>query len=167
MANGTTVTDQVRVALETERQFEFYFIGLIFTVVALAVNFFTPYKIAIFNVLALISFACLFVSGICALFALNYLAKRHWLIADQRGWRDGLAAIQQARTSGLTQVTRDGQNEPVADTIAYFESNIGPTETRSIILRRRVDLLREVRLWTFVTGLFILLLVKALSALYI
>lgn len=166
MSNGTTVTDEIRVALETERQFEFYFIGLVFTVVALAVNFFTAYKSAVFNLLALVSFGCLFLSGVCALFALNNLMKRHWLIADQRGWRDGLAVIQQARSAGITHVTREGKNEPIADTVAYFENNLGPTEIRSIRLRTRIDLLRSVRLWTFVCGIFILLVLKALSALY-
>ena len=156
------VTEEVRVALETERKFEFYVIAAVFTILGLAVHTATAYEQPIRNYLEIGAFVMLFISFLCAIFAVSRLMHRHWVIADMQGWAAGLQVLRSAQAQGLKQVTVAGhvQPQPIEDQIDRFESNRAQEEVKSIKSRWWIDLFRITRMWTFFLGLMLLLLTK-------
>jgi len=123
----------------------------------LAVNNFTGYHNTTYNAVALASFLLLFASGSCAIIALSHLMRRHWLIADQRGWRDGLATLLSAKAQGVKTINLGGREEPIDDTVSFFQTNIGPAEVKAISLRWWIVWLQRIRLLAFLAGMLLLL----------
>jgi hypothetical protein len=155
-----TITEETRIALETERKFEFYIAGAIFTILALAVQSAEVLPELIQNVLMAISFLFLFASSICAVFALSIMMKRHWVIADVSGWNEGLQALKDVKNKGIKDVSQNGQQKPIDEVILDFESNKLKNEQASISRRKIIDWLRKGRQCLFLIGLLLLLLAK-------
>jgi hypothetical protein len=156
------VTEEVRVAIETERKFEFYIVGAIFTILGLAVHTAQPYEQPARNLVTICAFVALVVSAVCAVVALSMLMKRHWVIADMQGWEAGLQVLRGIQAQGATQVNVQGQAQPqpIADQVNRFETNKGREEVKSRSARRIIDALRFIRIWTFLLGLILLLSAK-------
>jgi hypothetical protein len=157
-----SVTEEIRVALETERKFEFYFIGAIFTILGLAVQTAQVYTEASRNILSVGGFLFLAVSAICAFIALSRLVRRNWVIADMQDWEASLQALHGARAESILRVSVDDQAEEVAvdNEITRLARRVTTEEAKAATMRNVILVSRELRNWAFLLGLALILLAR-------
>lgn len=156
------VTEEVRVALDTERKFEFYLAGVIFTVLGFASQTVEPYAEPLRNACLLIALVLLVASSVCAILTLEFMVRRHWTIANMQGWSEALKVLQGEKAKGATHVNIQGESQPklIDEQIKLVEENSNKDSAKSVTHRRFLRWLRNVRTWSFLVGSVLFLTAK-------
>jgi|GEM_PF-4265916 len=160
------IIEETRVAIETERKYEFYIVGAILTILGLAVSTVEVYPGEVWrNRTIILAFAFLTAAAICAIFSLRRLMQRHWVIANMQGWLANVQTLRfvQAPPHNLAHVDYEGpprRRVPIAEAIAEADENRQREAATSLHQRHQLDWLRGVRDWAFLVGLLLLLLTK-------
>ena len=136
MTTGSDVTPSISIAIETERKFEFYFVGLIFTLLGLSVqtgNSITELTPSLFE---LVGRTLLLLSGILAILRLEWLKNRMWAIANMEGWESNRKILEELKSKGVDIVNKD---QPIQEHISQSNNEKQNCAANSITLRKMFE----------------------------
>jgi len=152
-----SMSEEFRVALETERKFEFYFTAAIFTIFGLAVQTVEVYPDRARDVLLLGGYFFLAISAACAAIALSRFIQRNWVVAELEDMEANLYALRsERRRPAIPSHHAIGMDEERE--VAHLVSNLGKEQAEANNLKNLIRYTRELRNWSFVLGLVLLLI---------
>jgi hypothetical protein len=158
----SSVTEEFRIALETERKFEFYITGAIFTILGLSVQFSGVYDDRLRNILLLGAYLFLSLSALCAAVALSRFVRRNWIIAEVQDLEADLQTLRAERASGKLAegLARDRRSADFEGDLARAQDTLSDEAARAVTIKNVIRYMRELRNWSFLLGLILLLFAR-------
>lgn len=152
--------------IQLQEKLEFYFLGLIFTILALAVQ---TAKFDNINIVAacleLSSWVALLISGLVGLWRMEWIPIAHFAHADQRQSEAELQQYRALAQRGIDALPMEDQEEP-----AQIETFIEDREKHVLRMKansRKYEKLTRrryvVHKWAFVLGMFLLIGARGLE----
>ncbi len=145
---------------ELQEKLEIYLLGLIFTLLAAAVQTAKFGQSAVADASELTSWLLLFASGLAGLSRLEWLPVAHLVGGATQDVEEELEHLEQLADQGQAEVTDDEEVVPVADAIARRKTTLeglGAKESAFKLSTHRKYLAHK---WTFVGGLALLLVAR-------
>lgn len=143
-------------ARQLQEKFELYLLGLIFTLLGLAVQTATFGRSQIADTLELAGWLSLLTSGLVGLLRMEKIPVAHVADAAQLDCRKELTLVKDAASRGTTQVTELHKSVPPIDigvVIANRESQVSNLGEIKKNLGREIRAKYTVHKWSFVLGL--------------
>lgn len=155
-----SITEEFRVALDTERKFEFYFTAAIFTILGLGVDSAEVYVNRSRDILSLGGFFFLAVSALCAALALSRFVRRNWIVAELEDLEASLYSLRTERRRFPTSPRAGSDLQEAELEAGRMETLVADERARAGNLRNLIRDIRELRNWSFLLGLILLLLAR-------
>ena len=160
MPSNTDITPVINQALETDRKFEFYFSGLIFTLLGLSVQTSRPDADIVPVTLELLGSSLFLVSGIIAIIRLTWLRDRLWRFVDLETTNREMQDFERYKRDGGTYLIQQEDNTKVAiaECIATkIEEDAILNDIISSLARKGTNYFKA-QLWTFFAAILFIMI---------
>ena len=153
----------VEYARQLQEKFELYLLGLIFTLLALAIQTAEFGASDWADLFELGGWLSLFVSGLFGLSRIEWVPVTLKTHSALIGIKTELQQLTDAEIQGLQQVAVVDQEQPaeIASLISDRKATVGRVEKRLKSLERGIRCKYEIHKWSFVLGLFFLILARS------
>lgn len=151
------MSDMIKGSMEFARdvqlKFEFYFTGLIFTLLAASIQTaaFTHYPLQ--NAFELAGWAALLVSGVAGLSRLEWMPTNHEMHGRLSAANEEMRALQAAVAAGRRFVNEKMEEVNVSVYVPKQQASLDAVTLHDKKLLRRALLKHETRKWAFLVGL--------------
>lgn len=154
-----SMTDEFRLAFETDRRFEFYITAAIFTILGVSVQTSEVYADRLRNVLALGGYFFLVISAACAAIALSRFVRRNWIVAEIEDSTARLRALQVERVRSARKPAEGADNGIDAE-ISDYSAAVASGHASAGNIKNLIRFTREMRNWALLLGLVLLLFAR-------
>ncbi len=155
--NGNASRDYSR---ELQEKFEIYLLGLIFTVLAAAVQTAKLGSSTVADLAELSGWTLLFVSALVGLSRFEWLPVVHVVHGKTQDLDGYIKQAEQAREGGQRVVRVGDEDMAVDDAIALLQTRRNESEGRKTSLETRTRVKYQVHKWTFAVGLALMLVAR-------
>ncbi len=155
--NGNASRDYSR---ELQEKLEIYLLGLIFTLLAAAVQTAKFGGGAVADACELASWAILFASGLVGLSRMEWLPVAHLAHGATQDVEGQVEQLEQLAEQGHVEITDDEQPVSIADALARRQTKLAALEAKKASIERGTRRKYLVHKWTFLVGLALLLVAR-------
>ncbi len=156
--------DNLEISRRVQEKFEFYFLSLTFIVLGLSIQTSHFGDSLLADFFELISWVCLFVSGLSELTRMQLLPqayKVYHAIVTRKGNLKEAKIRQDDGESGV--ITSEGNKIPISDFIKEDEKGIKVVENQFAEMEKKNALKYKLHVWGFAAGLFFLICSRGLD----
>ncbi len=158
----TSKTDR-EIALETQSKFQFYFLGLVFTLLAVSVQTAKLGVATYADGFELVGWISLLVSGIAGLWHMEYVPIMRVNMARQSEYEEEIADLKKMQLQGQTQifVVAEGTSKPIGLMIQNREKAV--SVLKDVIKKHdRSNYVKyQVHRWGFILGIVCVMISRA------
>ena len=162
--NELTVTISEReVAQRSQEKFEFYLIGLVFTLLALSIQTAVFGQSRVADACELMGWVSLVVSGIAGLWRLEYIPIILEKIAIKDEYDEHIAALRKLKLEGAAEVfvLEAQSNQAIDDRLAQYERGVTVLDPVITKLEKHGFVKYNIHRYTFVAGVALLVFARA------
>lgn len=154
--------DNQEISHRIRERFSFYFVALIFTILGLSLQTASFGKSIFSDVLELVGWASLLISGLSGLSRLNWTPNLFFLFDEQQTHKSDLNAIKSGVALGQVQSVRmEGKIGPPGPAIQKKEEHLEMVDTEVERLQKKLSRRYRLQQWGFYIGVSSLAIARA------
>lgn len=151
------------VAQQSQEKFEFYLVGLVFTLLALSIQTAKFGQSNFSNNLELFSWISLAVSGFSGLWRLEYIPVIRTKIAIKNEFDDKLDELRELELKGVQQVfvLETQSNQAIKERLSDYQMGVDVLDPVITNLERHGNVKYQTHRYSFIVGIFLLMFARA------
>ena len=151
------------IAQLSQEKFEFYLVGLVFTLLALSIQTAKFGQSNLFDFFELSGWLSLAVSGLSGLSRLEYIPVIRDKIATKDAFEKRLAELRQLELKGVEElfVLETHSNQTINDRLSQYEKGVAVLDPVIIKLEKHGYVKYQIHRYTFVAGVVLLIIARA------
>ena len=151
------------VAQRSQEKFEFYLVGLVFTLLALSIQTAKFGQSNLSDVFELSGWACLAVSGLIGLWRLEYIPVIRNKIAIKDEFDEKLDELRELELKGVQElfVLETQSNQTIKDRLSEYQEGAAVLDPVITKIEKHGYVKYQIHRYTFVAGVSLLMLARA------
>jgi hypothetical protein len=160
------MTSEYSVAQQTQEKFQFYFLALVFTLLAAAIQTASFQRSKAESVFELLGWAGLLFAGLLGLWKMEWSAPIRMQMSRRDEVQQGLNGLKQQKVQGIVEVLvlESGQMQNIDDRIANYEDVLHKVQNQLVTLEKGDALKYSFGKYLFVFGLICLMASRSAAA---
>ena len=156
----------IETALRIKEKFEFYMLGLVFTLLALSVQTASFGNHPVADLVELLGWFFLLCSGLFGAWRLEWFAPNYEFLHKLEGYEAVVFQLEQAALTGQTAITAQDTAEEldIQDVISNRRQAVGLLESKIEEVDKKIEFRYMVHRWTFLAGVLALCIARAAPA---
>lgn len=151
------------VAQRSQEKFEFYLVGLVFTLLALSIQTAKFSHSNLSDTFEILGWLTLAVSGLIGLWRLEYIPVIRSKIAIKDEFDEKIDELRELKLKGLEElfVLETQSNQAIEDRLSEYHEGVAVLDPVIIKLEKHGHIKYQIHRYTFVVGIFLLMFARS------